>query len=141
MTFPQAFQCYIPRDKKVFGCICITKENTVLLVKGRKTHKWSFPKGHMKHTDRTNLECALRELQEETGVILDESPITYKKYSAAGYYIFDINEEYTVYPADCLEIEDAQWVPIEEIASLNKNVDLSMFCNHIHRLNLEPVQA
>jgi 8-oxo-dGTP pyrophosphatase MutT (NUDIX family) len=95
----------------------------------------------MKHTDKTNLDCALRELHEETGISLNESPISYKKYTAAGYYIFDIGQEYNVYPADCNEVEEAQWVPMETIAKLNKNVDLSMFYSHMNKLGLLPVPA
>jgi len=54
---------------KVFGTICISENNRILLVRGAKTGKWSFPKGHLKMSEMGQ-ECALRELREETGLDL-----------------------------------------------------------------------
>jgi len=46
--------------------------NQVLLVYGRKSQKWGFPKGHMEYGE-TEKETALRELKEETGITLRQN--------------------------------------------------------------------
>jgi len=127
----RAWSSYKPLDHQVYGCICISPSNKVLLVKGKKKHIWSFPKGHRDRCDHNGLDCALRELHEETGLRLDREYIATKKYRVAEYYIYSVPEEYRLFPIDDNEIEDAQWFSIEDIKSLNKNVDVSMFCHHI----------
>lgn len=92
---------------------------------------WSFPKGHRERSDRSTLDCALRELNEETGIRLEQDYISTKKYKAAEYYIYSVPFEYRLFPRDTFEIEDAQWFDIDEIKELNKNVDVSMFCHHL----------
>ena len=53
----------------VYGTILVSPNNTVLLIKGRRTGKWSFPKGHSEQGE-TEIDCALRETYEETGIEL-----------------------------------------------------------------------
>lgn len=127
----RAFRSYQPPELKVYGCICISTNNRVLLVKGRKSKKWSFPKGHRENTDYSTLECALRELKEETGLVLRNNYLCVKKYKAAEYYIYSMSEESRLIPYDTREIEDAGWFTFDEVKELSKNVDVSMFCNHI----------
>ena len=79
-NFPPAFKSYKPFSQLVYGCICISQTNKILLVKVRKGHIWSFPKGHRELIDRSSLACALRELKEEAGISLKIDYIAYKKY-------------------------------------------------------------
>lgn len=131
MSWPTAFDSYMPLNHKVYGCICISENNKILLVKGRNSRKWSFPKGHRDRTDRSALDCALRELHEETGLRLHKDYIGTKKYRVAEYYIYSVPEEYRLFPIDDKEIEEAQWFCVDDIKDLNKNVDVSMFCHHL----------
>ena len=132
-----AWKSYVPQRKKVYGCICIAPTNRVLLVKGRQGEKkWSFPKGHREMYDCSPLDCALRELKEETGLSLKESFQMAKKYKAGEYYIFFVHDELETYPQDTREIEDVRWFSVEEMANLNKNVDVSLFTQHINKLAL-----
>jgi ADP-ribose pyrophosphatase YjhB (NUDIX family) len=53
------------------GCIVInydakTLNHTIIIVKGRCSQKYSFPKGHIEQHEEI-YECALRELREEVG--------------------------------------------------------------------------
>jgi 8-oxo-dGTP pyrophosphatase MutT (NUDIX family) len=142
-NFPSAFDSYKPPEHKVYGCICISPNNRVLLVKGRKGQMWSFPKGHRERSDKSALACALRELKEETGVVLKSDYIAFKKYKAGEYYIFPVPNEYRTFPMDTQEIEDANWFTYEEICSLKKNIDVSLFCQHIEKKilpNMEPLE-
>ena len=132
-----AFRSYVPSDQKVYGCICISESNKILLVKGRRGEKkWSFPKGHRDVQDTSPLDCALRELREETGLTLQGAHIASKKYKAAEYYIFSLPEEYDVVPQDCNEVEEARWVSIHELASLNTNIDVSLFYSYLEQRNM-----
>ena len=140
-NFPSAFNSYVPSSQKVYGCICISPNNKVLLVKGRAGHIWSFPKGHRERTDPNALACALRELKEETGIALHRDYIAYKKYKAGEYYIFDVPEEYRTFPQDTKEIEDAGWFTFEEICDLKKNIDVSLFCQYIQKKILPELEA
>jgi 8-oxo-dGTP pyrophosphatase MutT (NUDIX family) len=49
------------------GVIVTVAQDTVLLVQGRKSKKWGFPKGHQ-HEDETIFQTAQREMMEETGI-------------------------------------------------------------------------
>ena len=138
-NFPSAFDSYIPPVHKVYGCICISPENRILLVKGRAGQIWSFPKGHREKSDYTALDCALRELKEETGIAMHHDYIASKKYKAGEYYIYAVPEEYRLFPQDTREIEDAGWFTFEEMCDLKKNIDVSLFCQHIQRKILPEV--
>ena len=108
----------------MYGAVCISSTNKVLLVKGRKTGKWSFPKGH-KHRKETYIECALRELLEETGITLQgNTSISSTKLSVGEYYFFEV-EEVPLNPADTDEIVDARWMSLSEIRSSPCNVDVN----------------
>jgi 8-oxo-dGTP pyrophosphatase MutT (NUDIX family) len=129
-----AWKSYVPQSRRVYGCICISSTNKVLLVKGRQGEKkWSFPKGHREVFDTSPLHCALRELREETGLVLRETFVTSKKYRAGEYYIFSVPEEYKVSPHDTKEIEETQWFSMNELLDLHKNVDVSLFTQHLLR--------
>jgi ADP-ribose pyrophosphatase YjhB (NUDIX family) len=132
-NFPSAFDSYSPPEHKVYGCICISPNNKVLLVKGRKGQIWSFPKGHRERADKNGLACALRELKEETGISLKQDYIAFKKYKAGEYYIFPVSEEFRTFPIDTLEVDSANWFTYEEICDLKKNIDVSLFCQYIQK--------
>ncbi len=143
-NFPSAFNSYQPPEHKVYGCICISPNNRILLVKGRQGHIWSFPKGHRERSDRTALACALRELKEEAGISLHQDYVAVKKYKAGEYYIFEVPEEYRTFIVDTKEIEEAAWFSYEEIAELRSmkstNIDVSLFVQHIERKILPVLQ-
>ena len=124
-AFPNAFQCYKPRHHRIYGAICVSSENTLLLVKGRRSGKWSFPKGHIE-SGETSLDCALRELYEETGVKLEQNSIGCHKLSVGQYYIFE-TEETPLAVRDQDEIEEALWIPVDRLSSMNCNVDVNNF--------------
>jgi 8-oxo-dGTP pyrophosphatase MutT (NUDIX family) len=127
-----AWKSYTPLTRRVYGCICITPNKKILLVKGRQGEKkWSFPKGHRESFDTSPLSCALRELKEETGLSLKESFVSSKRFKAGEYYVFFVPEEYSVKPQDTREIEEAKWVTLEEMCFLNKNVDVSLFTQQV----------
>ena len=125
--WPIAFGNYQPPSFKVYGCICVNSQNKILLVRGKRSNIWSFPKGHLKRGE-SQIACARRELLEETGLTFpSKEPIGFYKFSAGSYFLFAIEDEPTPDPRDSWEIREARWVPIEEIQHLNVNVDISWF--------------
>jgi len=130
--FPKAFQCYRPHTEKVYGTICMTPQNTLLVVRGRKSGKWSFPKGH-KHSGESYLDCAVRETLEETGVNLSEKiPVSFQRLSVGEYCFFEV-EENDLSPADTEEIVDARWMSLNEIRTSPCNVDVNNFLIRMRR--------
>lgn len=132
-SFPRPFRHYKPRSHKVFGVICATVDGKYLLVHGRKSDKWSFPKGHMKPGE-TALQCATRELFEECGVSVDAGiNYTTSKFSRnkdgnnAEYFYYTVPEELSVCVQDTCEVDDARWFTLNEIQYLNGNIDVTNF--------------
>lgn len=136
--FPKAFQSYVPRshcvDSQVYGVILISPNDEILVVQGRQSKKWSFPKGHGLHSERP-LEAALRELKEETGICLEgKTPdnerrfLSNKSGSGGTYFIFQLAETPVVEPQDKNEIINTMWCPRNRLPSLVGNMDLTTFC-------------
>lgn len=132
-TFPKAFSCYKATTDKVYGSICISSLNTILLVRGRKSNKWSFPKGHKKRGE-TYIDCAVRETYEEAGIILDNVlPSAYQRLSVGEYYFYDIEEEIAPCIKDTQEISEARWMSINEMRRESCNVDVNNFLSRLQR--------
>ena len=131
-VFPKAFQCYKPYTEKVYGSVCMTQEKKILLVRGRKSMKWSFPKGH-KESGESYQGCAERETLEETGISLrDIEPVAYHRLSVGGYYFYEMEEKNT-YIQDTDEVVEACWMPISELQNFDCNVDVNAFLSKIRR--------
>lgn len=126
-SFPKAFSHYKPRSKKISGVILISKRDTVLLVKGRKKNKWSFPKGHIQGSE-TVQQCALRECFEETGISLNDYEYNYsKKLNSGEYFVYRIPYELKHNVYDTEEIIDIAWVSIPAMMNLHTNTDVNAF--------------
>jgi 8-oxo-dGTP pyrophosphatase MutT (NUDIX family) len=134
-VFPKAFSCYKATTDKVYGSICISALNTILLVRGRKSNKWSFPKGHKKRGE-TYIECAVRETYEEAGIALDNIvPSAYQRLSIGEYYFYDLEEEILPSIIDTQEILEARWMSINEMRKESCNVDVNNFLARLRRNN------
>lgn len=130
--FPKAFQCYKPFTEKVYGAICMTLDSKLLLVRGRKSMKWSFPKGHKK-CGESYLECAIRETLEETGLNLaGKVPVSFQRLSVGEYYFFEV-EEVPVCATDTREIIEVKWMNLKEIRDVSCNVDVNNFLRRIRK--------
>ena len=131
--FPRSFQQYRPRSHKVFGVICETYDKKYLLVRGKRSGKWSFPKGHMEGKESA-LECALRELFEETGVRLNDrtysGTIKLSRNSEgknSEYFIFRIEQKIQASVNDSNEIVEVGWFSVDEMRRMYCNIDVTSF--------------
>ena len=62
-----------------------TTDKKYLLVYGKKSGKWGFPKGHQENNETVE-DTAIRELYEETGIKINQSNLT-NKLRFKNYYI------------------------------------------------------
>jgi 8-oxo-dGTP pyrophosphatase MutT (NUDIX family) len=127
VKFPKAFDSYKrPKNHKgqIFGAIIRSGTNKYLLVKGKESGKYSFPKGHIEPNE-TPLNCIIRELYEETGITLDETirVKTIIKPKIGTYIYCETSLELPLSPKDINEIEEAGWYDRNTIRTLNLNAD------------------
>ena len=120
-----------PPRPRVYGGIIRTTHTDpshirYLLVQGRYSGKWSFPKGHS-YEGENPLACAKREIAEETGQDTLPDPIEYIRIGYGNYYVFLCPTMFVPQPRDTGEIMAAEWLTIEDMASLSLNVDVSRF--------------
>ena len=125
-SMPSAFQSYTPKFLRVYGAICINSVGYVLLVRGRKSKKWSFPKGHCKSYE-SDIQCAKRELFEETGLVAPETYISSHKLRGGEYFLFPIETEFIPSVQYNWEIQEVAWHPLEDLPTLDTNIDVSIF--------------
>lgn len=86
------------------------------------------------------MECAIREIQEETGLRLTQlSPTKAQRLKGAYYYVFDFPS--TTYPTppephpeDQEEVEETRWVTREEMAYLTGNSGIKDFLERVVRV-------
>jgi bis(5'-nucleosidyl)-tetraphosphatase len=119
------------RSEISYGVIALHRSNIeyqVCLVYHQHTKFWGFPKGHP-NKNESPTECALRELKEETGLVvktLDADSIFSEQYTflrdeksvnkRVSYFIGDV--ESTNLDVDGVEISEAKWVTLNEALKL-----------------------
>ena len=69
----------------------------------------------------------MRELYEETGLIIDQKHTSYHKLKGGSYFVFGVTGRPLQVYKDNREIEEVQWWPISQISHINSNVDVSIF--------------
>lgn len=120
----------------VYGAICLDSFGNVLLVKGRRSQKWSFPKGHSNCGELPE-ECAKRELYEETGVRVSSEHCGYYMMKGGGYFVFHIDVSCFLNTRDTNEISDTAWWPLRCLPRYT-NIDVSIFRSHLKNMpNIE----
>ena len=125
-----------PGKAEVYGAIIKSRSTSkYCLVQGKMTGKWSFPKGHVKELDLANpnakpespFECVSREVAEEIGIDHLPMPIRGLPLRVGYYYIFEVSAELELNPRDLNEIGTAGWFSLEEMRTMNMNIDASYF--------------
>jgi 8-oxo-dGTP pyrophosphatase MutT (NUDIX family) len=116
------------------GVIVHNSANEVLMVKGKATRKWSFPKGKIEDGESV-LNCAKREFFEETGRKLDgtETCVGIFTDMDCQYYVLHIKEKELEKSGtiDLSEVIMAQWQPEKTLNELNMNHNSRIY-NNLH---------
>ena len=132
------------KTEKSCGCI-ILEDNEVLLI-GAKDDEgklfWSFPKGHQE-ANETDIETAIRETKEETGLdveISDKSPIKTGHFVHSGKAYKNIllfiakPLNYELKPQE-EEVEQIKWVRIDEAGKYFTDYYSEAWSELLKRLN------
>lgn len=118
-----------PRPMLTADCVVVRHRAEVLLVRrGNEPYKgcWALPGGFME-MDETIEHCAVRELQEETGIVVSEDRIRLiGVYSAPGRdprgrtvtaaYRIDVADSMVATAGD--DAAEVRWWPLEELPPL-----------------------
>jgi 8-oxo-dGTP pyrophosphatase MutT (NUDIX family) len=120
--------------RRVFGGIVRwrnpqTNTYEYVVVKARRTAIYSFPKGHS-HANELPMECALREIEEETGLSQLPAPTGHTKQGGSNLFFFDVPCKYPLKAKDMREVEDVRWYTLEEMETLRGNKGLM---NYVER--------
>jgi len=113
--------------------LIVVSNNKYLVVFGKNSKKWSFPKGK-KNEKELSLVCAIREFEEETGILLESSDFNdirfFFRTSHCVYYILKLDKDldFIKNPKHNCEIAKVKYMTISELNSLsNLNYDLKTF--------------
>lgn len=103
-----------------------------LVVKGRSSNIWSFPKGRMSDDDMLDSaaseeQCAIREVLEETGIIL--SSVSHMPRIVIGKNVYfichtDKSEFSTFTIHDTYEVGEVSWKTVDQLREIKCNKDL-----------------
>ena len=128
MIFKEKPEGFKP-DIEVVGCLLRHKDKILLLHRHNNKSqggKWGLPAGKVDKTDKDKADALIREIQEETGLILEKDKLIYhktffvhypeKKYF---YHYFETNIE-SVFDV-CIKEDEHQnfcWVTPEEALNM-----------------------
>jgi 8-oxo-dGTP pyrophosphatase MutT (NUDIX family) len=108
-------------------------DTRVLVVEGKDSGIYSFPKGKMKYYE-TEEQCAIRELKEETGIELKSLTNSFKtKFGTNNYFLLYVDEnKYKDFNIkdDNFEIRSVSWKTLDELKKLTCNKDLRKLINY-----------
>ncbi len=124
----------IPSKNKRCGVI-FTRLNSVnnqqefIVVRGRICSIWSFPKGRMEIDDLNEYECASREVEEETGIVISPHFISKLPRMSIGkniYYIYNVpsNFNFSFKIVDFNEVAEVCWKSVDDFKNITSNKDV-----------------
>lgn len=111
--------------RRAAGLLIMTRNQPRQFLLMRHPHRWDLPKGHCEEGE-TDLQTALRETEEETGIAADALsidpdfefrfcyPVTYKKYGDTVFdkhLVFFLAEIDSVVEPQLTEHPGYQWFP------------------------------
>lgn len=126
------------------GLILMTPDFRVLLVQDAKTLKWGFPKGHRENYDTDDIQTAIREVAEETGIqsnsyIIQEPGFRITRGSSSYIFRYAIMHTQDVGTVqNTKEIIHMQWISILDLLQepdfLNGNKYLRTWISNIRSI-------
>ena len=115
------------------GFILLSSDlSTTLLVHDTRSEKWGFPKGHREHFDENDVETAVREMYEETGLTRDDYsiyPEAFKVAKGSHSYNFryavllDEKRKTKIRPGPANEIAGLRWASLKHLTDASDIID------------------
>jgi 8-oxo-dGTP pyrophosphatase MutT (NUDIX family) len=130
----------LDEQKKAGAVIYDSVAGKILLVQSYG-NKWGSPKGSMEMCDGGSPKlCAIREVQEETGIVLKLHQLkTAITVNETCYYIVDLDSTTMLPPLpDCAEITGIGWVRYKCCASLPTNSHTRRLLKYHHIASPQP---
>ena len=119
------------------GFILLSSDlSTTLLVHDTRSQKWGFPKGHREPTDASDLETAVRECYEETGLTSEDYSVhseVFKVSKGSHSYNFryailhDETRKSNIVPGNKNEVAGLQWVPLKQLLNATNILDSNKY--------------
>ncbi len=100
------------------GIIIINSKNQLLLVKGKHSKKWGYPKGVCEDNEDSRT-CAMRETREEVGLKI-QLPPNASCISVIGTKLYIVFRDIQNCKIDLNEIDSVGLFTIDEIYKFNK---------------------
>lgn len=133
------------KEKRIKRCgiICIKyifNVAHVLIVRGKRSHIWSLPKGCINEGE-SEIACAIRETLEESGLFVDLTPHNPRVcINHNVYFIAIINSHPKLKIRDKGEIDKVHWMTLHEMTQIECNKDLRSILQHpVRRFNFHNV--
>lgn len=133
-------RCGVICYKNIFGSL------HVLVVRGRRSHIWSLPKGCMQD-DEPEWRCAQREAQEETGLWIEidtRHPRVCINHNV--YFVYELSSHSKLRSRDHAEVDKVSWMTLDELRTVDCNKDLRSILQYpsrkfsFHQTLQEPLQ-
>ena len=115
------------------GLILLSSDlSSILLVHDARSSKWGFPKGHRENYDKSDLDTAIRECREETGIEPEDYIVhneVFKVSKGSQSYLFRYavmkqeKHKVRILAGPAYEISDVQWIPIQHLLSAQNVLD------------------
>lgn len=115
-------------DTKCAGVIVFDKDKTIIVTNHQ--NRCSFPKGRKEHKE-SDIETALRELKEETGITGDHIKLTdivlhesgNDKNNPVTYFVAHLIKDIKHFSFDEKELKHVKWVTVDEACQLKNLKD------------------
>ena len=109
--------------------VIVERNNQILLIRRKHDpfrNKWALPGGHLDYGKETLEKAAIRELEEETGILVSEQDLRFfRVYSdpnrdPRGHYITHVYvaRKFNGQPVADDDAEDARFFPLENLPDL-----------------------
>lgn len=96
------------------------RDNEILYVRKSKA-RWNLPGGKVE-AGESPAQAAVRELREETGLILEDlSYVTRFEAATVLHHVFEVSVNFIVTPSPKNEIADCKWFTAKELGDVKVN--------------------